>query len=615
MLTPKNSTTSAPGPSRRGGTFLALFERRVGRSGDRPALRTAGPSGDTDPLTWAEWGERSRDVAAGLIRRGVRPGDRVAILAPTRPEWVIADVGIMMAGAVSVPVHEALPAAQVAGVLAHSGARAVIAGGDGQVAKLLAQRADTPTVEWVFGLDPGDGAAAADWVRPWSELLAEGRLGRSNGTNAQLDRLRRDVRSDTLATITYTSGTTGEPKGVPLTHGNLAYEVSAVQGHLGLRPDDVQLLAMPLAHIFSRQLYAAFVGCGGLLVFARPDADVTRDLAEVKPTVFAYVPRFFEELHARVVSAAERAGGLQKALFGWACGVAEEVCDWHAADRPLRGVPRLRSVVARRVAGNRLRALLGGRVRLLISGGAPLAPSLARFFFGFGVEILEGYGLAETAGATHVNRPGEVRVGTVGVPLPGVVVRVAADGEILVRGPNVMRGYHGASSSGLFTGDGFFHTGDLGEVDEDGYLTITGRKKDNIVTADGRIIAPQPIERRLKMSPYVSEAMVHGDGRAFLSALITLHADNVLALVEELGLTMAHPGELAAHPEVYKLVESVVRDINSALPSYEAIRKFAVLDGDFALEAGELTPTKGIRRKGVASRHRELLDSFYTERY
>lgn len=593
-------------------SYVDLFRARATETPAAPALRSRGADRDVE-LTWSDWDATARDIAARLIDLGIIPGDRVAILSETRAEWCLVDMGIMMAGAAVVPIYPSRTPAHVDHILADSGARLLFVDVPARTQGCDALGRVERVVTFETDGSAGDGSL--------EQLVAEGRRLRTNGVGAQLEGRIDALQPSDLATIVYTSGTTGRPKGARLTHANLVFEATAV-GELEIGPDDVQLLFLPLAHAYGRVMLGAFVRWGGLTVFPRRTASdepaaLLADLQAVRPTVVGSVPALYEQAYAQLHARAEGAGGLQKLMFDWACEVAAERCQAYERGRRPHFALRVRSVLSQSTVGRRVRELFGGRIRFMVSGQSPLAPEIIRFFIGFGIEIVEGYGLTETAGATHVNRPGRIRVGSVGQPFSGVEVRVAADGELLVHGPNVMEGYHGLpkETARVIDTDGWFHTGDIGEVSEDGTLCINTRKRDLIVTREGKQVAPEHIEVALQTSPYIRRAVVHGRDRDYLTALITLDLENVASWAKLRGISETERSALASNPQVYALIEDAVSEQNTRLSTYETVRKFAILDRAFSQADGELTPTMQLRREHVTNKYRDLLDSFYTDAY
>jgi len=615
-------------------TYVAMFNERVRESGDRTALKTK-KEGVWEDISWNQWSSLSRQVAAGLIELGMSTGDKVNIQSNTRYEWVVSDIGILVGGGVTVPIYQSNTAEQCQYIIADSDARFVFVEDPIQVEKLLQVRDQIPNVQKVITFsenatlpapnDKGRTAIAlddvvssedAEWIVSFDQLLTAGKKALANGGDDEINKRCEGITSDDLCTIVYTSGTTGNPKGVTLTHGNFAFEANAVL-ILGIGPADCQLLFLPLAHIFAKVMVAAFVKSGAITAFAEGILQAVGNMQEIQPTIVASVPRVYEKVYTKVMAGAAQAGGVKQKLVNWACSVGEEICAAHTAGKNPGISLRIRHNIAMKLVGSKVHAIFGGRIQQFVSGGAPLSPKISRFFFGFGLEILEGYGLTETTAATHVNRPGALKFGTVGQALDGMEVRLLEDGEILVRGANVMPGYYKLpeETNAVLKNDGWFHTGDIGEIDDEGYLKITDRKKDIIVTAGGKNIAPQNIENILKTNPYVSQVMVHGDKRKFLSALVTLDPENITVWGKDHGVDFDGYEDLTTKPEVYQLVDGIIRETNSTLPSYETIKKFAVLNQDFSQENGELTPTLKLKRKVVTEKNQAVLDSFYSEQY
>jgi long-chain acyl-CoA synthetase len=562
-------------------TLVATFLAQARVRGDVPALRSK-REGEWRPVSWREWERRSRAVAARLVEAGVGAGDRVAVFGTTREEWLIADLGVMMAGAVTVPVYPSLIGEQVAYILADSGAKAMFAE-DASYVKRVADHDPAATAGlariWRFEELPGDDPPPA---------LAK-----------QVDERIAAARPDDLATIVYTSGTTGPPKGVMLTHANLGGETQGLDGLLPLTKDDEQLLFLPLAHIFGRVLVAMQYRVGYTTAIAESLLKALDNAAEVSPTFMGCVPRLYEKVYAVANERAAAAGGMKAKIFRW------------ATDPARRGAGGLTGWLADRLVLSKIRARFGTRLRFAISGGAPLAKELAEWFEGAGLLILEAYGLTETTGGTTVNTVERHRFGTVGPVVPGVEVRIAADGEILIRGATVMRGYWNKDEDtrAVLDADGWFHSGDIGEVDADGYLRITDRKKDLIVTAGGKNVAPQNIENLLKQSGWISQAMVYGDRRPYLVALLTLNAETAERFARENG--HADPSKLTSDAKLLAAVKAEVDAVNARLSSFETVKKFAILAGDFTVDGGELTPTLKVKRKVVTERHRTILDDLY----
>lgn len=569
--------------------------------------------------TWStrEVFEQVRDLSLGWLGLGLRADDRVAILAGSRPEWVLVDLAVLALGGVTVPVYPTLAPGQVRYILADSGARFAVVSDETQLAKVLEARPGLAALEHIVVMDwRGEVRAEEGFVISLAELAARGhrRLISEDGMGRRYRELAAAVAPDALATLIYTSGTTGEPKGVMLSHRNIVSNVVACQQVVDTNQDDVALSYLPLSHAFERTVVYKYLYTGVTVIFAESLETVARDLVTVKPTVMTGVPRVYEKLHARVLESVAQAPGWRRAIFRWALNVGRRRAEALLTRRPVPWPVRLQYPLADRLVFAKIRERTGGRLRYLISGAAPLAKDVAAFFWAIGLPVLEGYGLTETAPVLTVNPPDAPRLGTVGKPIPGVEIRIAEDGEILARGPNVMLGYYNkpeATREALV--DGWLRTGDVGYLDADGYLVITDRKKDLIVTAGGKNIAPQPIEIRLKSDPLVAEALLVGDRRKFVAALIV---PNFAALEARLGSFAQPPVDraaLVARPEVRALYQAIVDRVNRELAQFEQIKQFALVPAEFTVAGGELTPTMKVRRRVVEDRYRDLIDAMYAQ--
>ncbi|HSA59816.1 MAG TPA: AMP-dependent synthetase/ligase [bacterium] len=527
--------------------------------------------------SWLEVWERVRDLALGLKVIGVEKCDRVAILAGTRAEWSLADLAVLSLGAVSVPIYPSSTPEQVAFILNNSGAKAVFVEDRGQFRKIAPFRKRLQRLQTLVLMEGSPAGSALTLDR----VLLFGRDGHEEAWQEGF----RGIGSGTTATIVYTSGTTGDPKGAVITHGSFLKEVEAFQYAFDLGRGDTALFFLPLAHIFARALQFWQLASGFEQAYARGLDAVPEDLKTIRPHFTASVPRVFEKFREKIQATLKDASRAKRILLGTA--------------------PFLLS--------RKIRGLFGGRLRYAVSGGAPLSQDLALFFDRHGVRIFEGYGLTETTAGICINTQRDYRFGTVGRPVPGTRIKIAGDGEILVKSPLVFRGYYGdpAATRKVFTKDGWFKTGDVGEFDRDGFLKITDRKKDLIITAAGKNIAPQNIENLLKTTPYISQAMVHGDRRKFLSALVTLNREAVGRWMERRGVRLNGHRSPGRHPEVHRLIRRAVEETNKRLASYETIKKFAILDQDFSQEGGELTPTLKLKRKKVVEKYGDVLDRLY----
>jgi long-chain acyl-CoA synthetase len=580
---------------------------RVAATPDREAFRH--PVGDRwESLDWRQVGERVRQIAAGLLALGIQPEDRVAIAAGTRVEWILADFGILCAGAATTTVYPTTPAADVAYILGDSGTRVVFAEDDEQVAKLEAHRAELPHLMKVVTFD---GAGDSDRVIGLAELE---RLGRDHlaARPGAVDEAVAAVGPEQLATLIYTSGTTGRPKGVRLVHDNWTYEGSAIQALGLLEADDLQYLWLPLSHSFGKVLLSGQLAVGFATAVDGRIPQLVDNLAVVRPTFMAGAPRVFEKVQHRVTALA--GGGLRRRVFDWSVGVGGRTAALRRAGTEPGGLLRLQHAVADRLVFAKLRERFGGRLRFFVSGSAALSPEVAEFFHAADVLILEGYGLTETSAASFVNRLDSFRFGTVGQPLPGTEVRIADDGEILVSSPGVMRGYHNLpeETAAAMTGDGWLRTGDVGQLDDGGFLRITDRIKDLIKTSGGKYVAPQSVEITFKaLCPYASEIVVYGEGHPYCTGLVALDPEAIGSWAADNGLANRSLAELAADARVRTLIAGYVEQTNSRLARWETIKRFAILPRELTVEDGDLTPSLKLKRRVVSAKYRDLLESLY----
>jgi long-chain acyl-CoA synthetase len=555
--------------------------------------------------------ERVRDLGLGLAEVGMRRGDRVAIISESRPEWLFADFAILTKGAVTVPIYPTLSVEQVAYILRESEVRLAVASNAAQVGKLQAAVALAPGLATIVCMDPAPAGPGPADVVAMADTAAMGHRRIMDGwgiAKAFLDEAQ-SVAPDDLATIIYTSGTTGEPKGVELTHGNLASNVAASQERLKLEETDVALSFLPLCHAFERTAAYLYLATGVSIAFAESLDTLSRDLLAVRPTLMTGAPRVFEKIYARVLERGRAGGPLERRVFDWSMRVAA------AAGRSVGGPSASWSWrLADRLVLSRVREGVGGRVRFFISGSAPLRKDLAEVFAGVGVPILEGYGLTETAPVVSVTPPGAIRAGTVGPPLSNVQVRIADDGEILVRGPSVMRGYYRKpAETGEALRNGWLHTGDIGALDEAGYLRITDRKKELIVTSGGKKIAPQAIEAAFREHPLVADVVLVGDGRRFVSAVILPDRAAVAHLT---GAPATSPATFITdlgRADVLQAFQAIVDAVNAPLAQFERIKKFSLVPDEWTIASGILTPTLKVRRRHVEARYREMLERLYAE--
>ena len=577
-----------------------------------PSAQMYKAGGRWESIPAEEMLRRIAALAKAMAEIGAREGDRVAIFAPNCPEWHIADFAASGLGGVVVPVYFRESPERIEYILGHAGAKIVFVAGEEQAARLAALRDRTPSVERVIVCAPShSGEENLGNTLRYDSLIAA-------ATPADIAAYRQraaGVRPDQLASIIYTSGTTGEPKGVMLSHANLvSNEMGSFEG-FSCGPADVALSFLPLAHVYERVTDYGYLFRGVSMAYVARPEDVSQALVEVRPTIVAAVPRFFEKLYATVLERGSQTTGLRRRLFDWAIRVAGESVPWRAYGRAASPLLRLEWAIADRLVYRKFRAGVGGRLRAFISGGAPLSTSLAEFFMAVGLEIAQGYGLTETSPVVtfNMNRPN--RIGTVGRPIRGVEVRIADDGEIFVRGSCVMMGYYRKpeETRAVISPDGWFATGDIGRLDSDGYLIVTDRKKELLKTAGGKLVAPAPIENALKTSPYILNAAVVGDKRRFIAALIVPNFTSIEARARENGITFASPAELAAHPWVHELIAAEVARLTANLAQYETIKRFALLDHDFTFDGGELTYTLKLKRRVIEQRYAEIIERLYAE--
>lgn len=594
---------------------LADLSDHVATRFPKPTLiRRCHADGFTD-ISSDEFRTRVRELSVGLQALGVSAGVRVAIMSENRPEWQLADLAILAAGGVTVPIYPTLSSDQAHYILADSGSTVAIVSDVTQLKKIAAAGPAHTAPGAIVVMDARSVDAAG--VLSMADLAARGRAELSTDPHAERrynDRIAA-VKPDDLATIIYTSGTTGEPKGVMLTHHNILSNVLAVEDLISLSPDDVALSFLPLSHSFERTVSYEYLHRGVTIAFAESVDTVARDIRRVQPTVMTGVPRVFEKIQARILDAVAQGSALSRAVFRWALEVGLACSRVRLAHRRMPLRLAMQASVAGAVVFAKIRARMGAaRLRFMISGSAPLPKSVGEFFHAIGVPIIEGYGLTETSPVLTANPLDGLRFGTVGKAISGVELRIADDGEILARGPNVMAGYYrkpDATKEVLV--DGWFHTGDIGFLDSDGYLTITDRKKDLIVTSGGKKIAPQPIENRLKKNPLVAEAIVVGDRRRFPAALIVPDYTALAVRVKEMGLADLTRLELSRHPDIVSLYQGIADEMGRDLAQYERLKRVALLPEEFSIESGQLTPTLKVRRRVVESSYRDAIEALYVE--
>lgn len=566
-------------------------------------------------VAWSEFYDKVERTATALIDVGVAVGDRVAILSATRMEWAVADSAALTAGAITVPIYPSLEGVEIRDLLIRSGAKVVFLSDAEQAAKFTNLAAELTFLDKIVVFDP----ACVPVGCPLPFVSLDDFSKNATPDEAAIsERLAARNEAD-VATIIFTSGTTGEPKGVMLTHENIMSNVIETLKHFDFGTNDVHLAHLPLAHIFERMGgYYLMLYAGATIAYAENIQSVAANIAEVGPTVVVTVPRIFEKIYAGIQAKAAEAPGPVKALTFWALGVAARVGDHLDKKKPMGLHLSLQRAIADKLVFKKIRAKMGGRLRFFVSGGAPLSPEIARFLLGVGLPVMEGYGLTETSPVISANTPAALRVGSVGKPLANVKVKIAEDGEILVKGPSIFIGYYEneAATKHAFTEDGFFMTGDIGLIDQDGFLKITDRKKDLIVTAGGKNVAPQKIENILKMDKFIGEAMLYGDKKPFLTAIIVPDFPWLEKYAIHKGLIFTDPKDLVHDAHVIDLYKRRIAEIqaSNAVPSYETVKKFILLDHEFSATQGEVTPTLKLRRKSVTSHYNSLLEALYEDK-
>ncbi|MFG2262414.1 AMP-dependent synthetase/ligase [Streptomyces sp. NPDC048720] len=605
-------------------SVAALFLERVAATPEAEAYRHPVPpaSGegpdDWKSLSWGEAAQRVYAIAAGLIELGLEPEQRVALAASTRVEWILADLGIMCAGGATTTIYPQTNADESAFILSDSDSRVLIAEDAAQLAKAVEKRAELPALTKVVVIDPA-GVETSDWVTTLTELEQRGAAYLEKHPELIKERVGAITR-DQLATLIYTSGTTGRPKGVRLPHDNWAYMAKAIAATGLVSGDDVQYLWLPLAHVFGKVLTSGQIEVGHVTAVDGRVDKIIENLPVVRPTYMAAVPRIFEKVYNGVAAKAREGGAAKYKIFQWAAEVAREyakVSQDNFRRTGAHAVPfglAAKHKVADTLVYGKLREAFGGRLRACVSGASALAPEIGFFFAGAGIHILEGYGLTESSAASFVN-PGEAyRTGTVGKPLPGTEVRIADDGEILLRGPGIMDGYHQQpeKTAEVLESDGWFHTGDIGELSVDGYLRITDRKKDLIKTSGGKYVAPAEVEGQFKaVCPYVSNILVHGADRNYCTALIALDEIAILQWAKDNGLEGKPYAEVVAAPQTVEMVDGYVKELNAGLQRWQTIKKYRLLPRDLDVEHGEITPSLKLKRPVVEREYKHLIDEMY----
>ena len=599
------------GPRPPEGTLTQLFFDSISRYDKPDAMLYRAEVNVWRPVSHRAIKERVRHLSLGLRELGLERGDRVAILSENRPEWALADWACLTGGITDVPIYPTLPAEQIPHILNDSGATAIFVSSRLQAEKLASVRAQVPALKHVIVFDQ---AAASLGDQTLAQLEAVGQAADTPDRAAAYEREARAVLPVDVATIIYTSGTTGAPKGVMLTHDNFWSNVSATRDVIPMEGNEVALSFLPLSHIFERMGDYWFFATGTAIAYVESFDLVPICMQEVRPTIAMSVPRLYEKMYARVLENALSGGALTKRVFFWARAVADRWADQKLAGRKPAGLLALQYALAQKLVFSKLKARTGGRLRYFVSGGAPLANEINKFFYAAGLVILEGYGLTETSPVIGVNTPANFRIGSIGKPVNGVEVQVAPDGEILTRGPHVMKGYYNKpdATREAIDADGWFHTGDIGVIEDD-FIRITDRKKDIIVTANGKNIAPQPIENLIKTNKYISQAVMIGDRRKYPILLVVPNFDQLERWARIRNILWTDRAQLLQMPTIQSKIDKEVRGQLTGLAHFETPQKIALLEHDFSVETGEMTPTLKVKRRVVDQRYKARIDALYEE--
>ena len=593
-------------------TLISMFEQSVQQHGSKSALAHKPKGGTYQDISYMQLGESVEAFSKGLSTLGVQKDDRIALLSENRPEWAITDFGSLKAGAVTVPMFSTLTAAQVGYILNDSGAKVICVSTEAQLKKLLSIRDAVPSLEHIILFDASEDGTP-EGVIQFEEVCNRGEAADSTeGSVLQTP----PTKENDIATIIYTSGTTGNPKGVMLTHVNFISNLQACKSLIDVSDADVLLSFLPLSHVFER-LGGHYVPLlsGAKVAYAESTFTVARNMQEVSPTVMLSVPRLYETMHDRILSAVQAGSSLKQKIFHWGVSVGSAASAAIQQGRNPSAILQLKQRIADKLVFAKLKAATGGRLRFFVSGGAALPQSIAEFFHAAGILILEGYGLTETAPVISMNHPEKWKFGTVGVPVPGVEVKIAEDGEILTRGPHVMKGYFNneAETAAVIDAERWFHTGDIGIIDADGFVRITDRKKNIIVLSNGKNVAPQPIESELVQSPFISQIMLIGNERKNLAALIVPNFDALKAWASENNIETTEIPEVLETREVQQLIQGEIRSRLTDFADFEQVRRFTLLEQEFSQEADEMTPTLKLKRNVIVEKYGDVIEGMYPE--
>lgn len=594
-------------------TLGAMFFNRVDKYQNHPALRYK-KDGAWRDISWTEFGDKVEKLGNGLLALGINPGDRVALLSENRPEWAISDLGIISIQGIVVPIYHTNKAKQIEFILQDSATKVLIVSNPTMLAEVMEVRQNLDQLKQIVLMDSDDPLNIPNDIMSFQNLLDLGANYRAKN-EGKFRRLYTEAKEDDLVSFVYTSGTTGNPKGVMLSHKNFLSNVKSTSAIVQVEPHWVALSFLPLSHVLERMAgYYLILYNGGTIAYAEGVNEVVKNLPEIQPHVMVSVPRLYEKMYAGILKAIDEGSSLKKKMFVWAVEVGKEWFYTHLEKKSPSASLRIKHSIADKLVFSKLRALTGGRLRFFVSGGAALAKDINEFFHAIGLPILEGYGLTETAPVLTVNTFENLRLGTVGQAIPGVTLKIAEDGEILAKGPNVSKGYYNRpdATEEAFK-DGWFYTGDVGVIDKDGFLTITDRKKDIIVTSGGKNVAPQNIEGMMVLDSFISQAVVFGDKQKYLAALIIPDFEVLHNYAQENGITFSNNRELIENPKIIELYNNRIKEIIKDLPSYEQIKKFALLPEEFSTDTGELTPSLKVRRKFVQEKYADIIEGLFAE--
>jgi len=588
-------------------SIYELFSKISSTNPDKVAYRYKS-GGVWKNVRWRDQVETCKKISKSLMALGVKKGERVAILSQTRLEWVQCDFGLVSCGAVTVGIYHTNLAPDCAYIINHSDAEIIFVENQDQLSKVQQARENTPKLRQLIIFD-GDGSADGS-VLSFAEFLRKG----EGISEAEYEARAKSIRPDDLASLVYTSGTTGVPKGAMITHENLLFVSESAAQSLYFEPHFETLLFLPLAHVFARLVVYFCLNRGHAVAFAESLEKVGENLKEIRPQFICSVPRIFEKIYSKITTSVQDAGGIKEKLFNWALTVGYEVSRLQQNKQPIPALLRLKHNLANKIVLHKIQDAFGGRLVWAVSGAAPLNKSIAEFFHACGVLILEGIGMTENTSFTNVNRYDHNKFGTVGPAGPGIEMKVAPDGEVLYRGKGIMKGYfkNPEATAEAIDQDGWQYTGDVGEIDSDGFLKITDRKKELIITSGGKNIAPQRIERILRTSRFISQALAYGDRKKYITALITLNREQIEPWARERGITYERFEDLANHAEIQKLIEAEVKAKNAELASFESVKKVAIIPQDFSIAGGELTPTLKLKRKVVTEKYRPMIEGLYS---